>query len=350
MQVTLKPIKSIDQAWSERAAIRQQSLTKPAGSLGVLEALAIQLAGHQGCECPSIVLPWISVFAADHGIAQQGVSAYPAVVTAEMVKNFSAGGAAITVLARAHQAAFEVVDVGVLADVAPLKNLVSNRVAAGTFDFSVQPAMTPDMLQSALHAGEQAVARALAAGADVFVGGEMGIGNTSSAAAMIAQLCAQPVAPLVGLGTGINAAQKAHKIVLIEQALQLHAAQMTNPMAVLRCVGGLEIAALVGAYFACAQHGLTMVIDGVIACAAALVVCQTAPQAQAWMVFGHRSVEPAQMAVFKALKAQPVLDLQMRLGEGSGAMMAVGVLKMACVLHQNMATFEQAGVSHGDES
>jgi nicotinate-nucleotide--dimethylbenzimidazole phosphoribosyltransferase len=191
-------VKPIDQAWSERARLRQTQLTKPAGSLGRLEALAIQLAGHQGCECPSVVLPWISVFAADHGIANSGVSAYPSVVTAEMVKNFSAGGAAITVLARAHQAAFEVVDVGVLADVAPLKNLVSQRVAAGTFDFSSQAAMTPAMLQSALQAGEQAVQRAIDAGADLFVGGEMGIGNTSSAAAMIAQLCAQPVAPLVG--------------------------------------------------------------------------------------------------------------------------------------------------------
>ena len=346
-------IKAIDQAAQTAAVERQNQLTKPPGSLGQLEEIAIRLAGHQGAVCPKVTTPWISVFAADHGVADEGVSAFPSVVTQEMVKNFSAGGAAITVLAKANQASFEVVDVGVLADITEegvhsFENLQSFRVAAGSFNFAKQPAMTSEMLNKAMAAGCLAVERASESGADLFIGGEMGIGNTTSATAMIAQVCEVSVEEIVGIGTGIDQTQKQHKAQVIKAALEKHRAEMKDPLDVLACVGGLEIAALAGAYLACAEKGLTMVVDGVIACAAALVVCEVAPEVKEWMIFGHQSVEPAQQAVFKRLQVRPLLDLSLRLGEGSGAAMAIPVIKMACVLHEQMATFTEAGVSESE--
>ncbi|MBD3755719.1 MAG: nicotinate-nucleotide--dimethylbenzimidazole phosphoribosyltransferase [Gammaproteobacteria bacterium] len=341
-------LKTLCQTSMQAAVARQASLTKPAGSLGRLEEMAIWLAGCQGRVCPKIERPWISVFAADHGVTEEGVSAFPAVVTQEMVKNFAAGGAAITVLARENGAQFEVVDVGVFNDVAPLPSLISARVAAGSSNFKLQPAMTEAQLQAALTAGEAAVERALAAGADLFIGGEMGIGNTTAAAAMISRLCNAPLETIVGHGTGINDEQKQHKTKVIQTALDLHRAAMTDAMSVLQHIGGLEIAALTGAYLHCARHGLPMVIDGVISCAAALVACKVAPKAKAWMVFAHQSVEPAQQAVFSDLAVDPLIDLQMRLGEGSGAALAIPLIKLACALHAQMATFEQAGVSGAD--
>jgi len=346
-------VKEVSKSFEKEALARQNILTKPQGSLGQLESLAVLLAGHQSQICPQITTPWISVFAADHGIAEEGVSAFPSVVTQEMVKNFSVGGAAITVLAKANQASFEVVDVGVLADITdggkhPFKHLQSYRVASGSFNFLQQPAMTVEMLNKAMAVGCTAVERALESGADLFIAGEMGIGNTTSATAIIAQICNGSVKDIVGLGTGIDSAQKIKKVAVIEQGLLQHQAQFIEPLAVLRCVGGLEIAALVGAYLACAEKGLTMVIDGMIACAAALVVCEMAPDAKNWMIFGHQSVEPAQQLVFERLGVQPLLDLSLRLGEGSGATLLIPVIKMACLLHDQMATFSEAGVSESE--
>jgi len=346
-------VKAIYKSIQDEAVKRQGQLTKPQGSLGRLEEVAIQLAGHQGEVCPRIEAPWISVFAADHGIAMEGVSAFPSVVTQEMVKNFSAGGAAISILAAENQANFEVVDVGVLADVTqggslPFENLHSFRVASGSFNFLKQPAMTTEMVNKAMAAGCIAVERALESDSDLFIAGEMGIGNTTSATAMIAQICGGSVEKIVGMGTGIDSSQQVYKAQVINQALIKHQAVMTEPLEVLRCVGGLEIAALVGAYLACAEKGLTMVIDGMIACAAALVVCELEPKAKDWMIFGHQSVEPAQKLVFERLEVKPLLNLSLRLGEGSGAAMAIPVIRMACLLHEKMATFNEAGVSESE--
>jgi len=338
-------MKSINLETLELAKQRQNRLTKPPGSLGQLESVAIQLAGCQGKVCPEINQPWISVFAADHGITEESVSAFPAVVTQEMVKNFSAGGAAITVIAAQENASFEVVDVGVLNDVSPLPSLVSDRVAAGSFNFAKQAAMSDEMMQNAMKVGKRAVTRAINDDSDLFIAGEMGIGNTSSATAIISQICQQPVAKLVGRGTGVDDKQLLHKRHVLESALALHQAEMQSPEAVLRCVGGLEIAALTGAYLECARIGLPMVVDGVISCAAALIAYEIDPQVKPWMMFGHQSVEPAQKAVFNQLKVKPLLDLSMRLGEGSGAAMAIPIIRLACALHANMATFEEAQVS-----
>jgi len=337
----------------QKAAIeRQNSLTKPPGSLGQLEAVVIMLAAQQGNVCPHVNHPHISVFAADHGVAEEGVSAFPAVVTQEMVKNFSAGGAAITVLAKANHANFEVVDVGVLNDVGPLPNLVSQRVASGSFNFAKQRAMTEQMCSDAMQVGRDAVLRAQKNGCDLFVGGEMGIANTSSATAIITQLTAIDLPhsamgykDLVGYGTGINDEQKIHKADVIAKALEKHADYMQTPIQVLEAVGGLEIAALTGAYLTCAELGISVAVDGVIACSAALVACEMLPETKNWMLFAHESVEPAQQAVFEKLGVTPLLNLEMRLGEGSGAAMAIPVMRMACELHANMATFTEAGVS-----
>lgn len=347
-------MKKLDSKSRTLAEQRQNTLTKPPGSLGQLEAIAIQLAACQGTVCPQIKQPWISVFAADHGVTDEGISAFPAVVTQEMVKNFSAGGAAITVIAKQEKAQFEVIDVGVFKDVAPLPNLVSKRVASGSFNFTKQAAMTEPMLNQAMQVGQDAIRRAIKAGADLFIGGEMGIGNTSSATAIISQLCQQPVADLVGRGTGVNDEQLRHKQAIISAALDLHqdnmlnTHNMPNTNEVLRCMGGLEIAALTAAYLECAELGLPMVIDGVISCAAALVAFEIEPQVKDWMLFGHQSVEPAQQAVFNKLQVTPILDLSMRLGEGSGAAMAIPIIRLACLLHSNMATFAEASVSNAN--
>ena len=341
-------MKMFNTSIAAQAQQRQNQLTKPLGSLGELESIAVQMAGCQGVLKPKVQAPWISVFAADHGVTEEGVSAFPAVVTQEMVKNFSAGGAAITVIAHQESASFEVVDVGVLNDVSPLPNLISHRVAEGSFNFVKTTAMTPEMLEASMAAGEAAVNRALASGADLFIGGEMGIGNTSSATAIIAKICCQPVSQIVGHGTGVDAHQLAHKKLVLEQALQLHQSSMGDALSVLRCVGGLEIAALTGAYLACTSEGLPVVIDGVIACAAALVAYEMNSDVKDWMFFGHKSVEPAQQAVFEHLKVTPLLDLSMRLGEGSGAAMAIPVIRLACALHSDMATFDEAQVSNAD--
>jgi len=343
----MKPINIQTQQLAQQ---RQNSLTKPPGSLGKLEAIAIQLAACQGKVCPQIKQSWISVFAADHGITEEGVSAFPAIVTQEMVKNFSAGGAAISVIAAQQQAHFEVIDVGVFNDVAPLAYLVSERVAAGSFNFAKQQAMTESMLEQAMQVGKNAVNRAHSAGTDLFIAGEMGIGNTSSAAAIISQLCQQPLEGLVGRGTGVNDEQLVHKQNVLRSALNLHQTAMQTPKDVLRCVGGLEIAALTGAYLECGHLGMPMVVDGVISCAAALLAFEMKPQVKEWMLFGHQSVEPAQQAVFNHLQVTPILDLGMRLGEGSGAAMALPIIRLACDLHANMATFEQAEVSDANHA
>ena len=338
------PIHPLDEQAQQAARARQARLTKPAGALGQLEAIAIALAGVQGRVCPEIARPWISVFAADHGVVAEGVSAFPQAVTAQMMLNFLSGGAAISVLARHVGASLEVVDVGVAAELAQAKGLINAKVASGTANLAHTAAMTSDQLRQALQVGEQAVQRAQAAGADLFIGGEMGIGNTTAATAVIAALTGASAAEIVGAGTGVDEAGRARKAAVIERALA-RLDKEADAMTAMQEVGGLELAALMGAYLACGQVGLPVVVDGVIAAAAALAACCVAPELKGWLLWGHRSEEPAQQAVFAALSVRPLLDLEMRLGEGSGAAMAVPVIQLACRLHGEMATFDEAGVS-----
>lgn len=336
--------KALDAQVRDAALARQARLTKPAGALARLEDVAVHLAAMQGREHPSIEQPWISVFAADHGVMAEGVSAYPQAVTGQMILNFAHGGAAISVLAREIGARLEVVDVGSLLEPIDLPGVVWAKAGPGTGNLAREPAMTESQLEHALHAGEQAVTRALAAGCDLFIGGEMGIGNTTAATALACALTGADPVELSGPGTGLDTAGISHKAEVIRRALALHEAAQESPRQILRHLGGFEIAALVGAYMACSRLGLPAVIDGVISTAAALCAERLLPGAKDWWLFGHRSSEPAHARLLSELEARPLLDLGMRLGEGSGAASAVPLIRLACALHNGMATFEEAGV------
>lgn len=384
--------KALDAVAGEAARARQNRLTKPPGSLGRLEEVAILLAAMQGREKPGLSNPWISVFAGDHGVVTEGVAAYPQAVTGQMLSNFVAGGAAIAVLAREIGARLEVVDAGTLV-AEPLPGVVWDKPARGTGNLAREAAMTPGQLDHALAAGRRAAERALTSGADLFIGGEMGIGNSTVAAALGCALLGLAGAELAGPGTGLDPAGVGHKVVVIDQALDLHGLRSdaaTSPFEkggrggiqvdtgretpgkippgpplqkggmtiameqgaefarrALQRVGGFELAGLAGAYIACAQAGLPALVDGFIATAAALAACRLNPSARDWLLFAHRSAEPGHVRLLDALAARPLLDMDMRLGEGSGAAAAFPLLRLACTLHDGMATFAEAGVSDG---
>jgi nicotinate-nucleotide--dimethylbenzimidazole phosphoribosyltransferase len=338
---TPKPLSTHAQS---AALARQAVLTKPAGSLARLEDIAVRLAAMQASEQLHINAPWISIFAADHGVMAENVSAFPQAVTGQMIQNFAHGGAAISVLAREIGAHLEAVDVGSLLPECELPGVIWNKIAPGTANLAREPAMNDVQLEAALTAGKAAVQRAIHAGSDLFIGGDMGIGNTTASTALACALLQRSPAELTGPGTGLDTPGIQHKISVIEHALALHGAALNTPREALRRVGGFEIAALCGAYLACAEHGLPAVIDGVISSAAALCAERLMPGASAWWFYGHQSPEPAHSPILAALHAQPILNLDMRLGEGSGAASAVPLLRLACALHNGMATFAEAGV------
>lgn len=341
MSWTQQPIKSIDIQTVDAATKRQQQLTKPRGALGQLEQLAIRLAGMQGRCCPQLDSVSIAVFAADHGVAAEGVSAYPQAVTAEMIRNFARGGAAISVAAKALGAQLSVWNLGTVIDLEPLPGVESRLIASQTANLLHQPAMTEAQLQQALSVGREAV---LQQPCDLFIGGEMGIANTSAATALAAALTGHPVAELVGPGTGLDQAGVRHKAQVIEQAL-LRQGATDQPLQLLAGLGGFEIAALTGAYLACAQEGIPALVDGFICSVAALLACRYHAGVADWLIFSHHSAEPGYALLSQALPSTPLLDLGLRLGEGSGAATALPLLRMACVLHAEMATFEEASVS-----
>lgn len=336
-----------DQTLTGIATERQKKLTKPAGSLGELETLAIRLAALQGREFPSVDKVWVTVFAGDHGVAASGVSAFPQEVTVQMVANFSAGGAAISVLSDSLAATLEVVDVGTVVEPGDLAGVISHRAGAGTANLQYQDAMTHEQLAVAVNAGRDAVLRAREQGADLFIGGDMGIGNTTAATALGCALLLADPEQLAGPGTGLDQHGVAHKAALLREALSRYEDLESRPLEALRCLGGFEIAALVGAYLSCAQTGMPVLIDGYITTAAALVAVQFQPAVREWLLFSHQSAEPGHQAMLQALDARPLLDLGMRLGEGSGAAIAVPLLRAACDLHNRMATFADAGVAEG---
>ncbi|WP_338487718.1 nicotinate-nucleotide--dimethylbenzimidazole phosphoribosyltransferase [Pseudomonas trivialis] len=341
----LNPCKAINASAYEQALARQQQLTKPAGSLGQLEALAVQLAGLQGRVKPSVDRLWIAIFAGDHGVVAEGVSAFPQEVTGQMLHNFVSGGAAISVLARQLDAQLEVVDLGTVTPALKLPGVRHLNLGAGTANFVSGPAMTAVQGRQALQAGRDSVLRALESGAQLFIGGEMGIGNTTAASALACALLDCPVTDLTGPGTGLNAQGVSHKVAVIERALALHAGQRGDGLQTLFNLGGFEIAALVGAYLACAQEGVAVLVDGFICTVAALVATHLNPACRDWLLFGHRGAEPGHRHVLQSLDAQPLLDLGLRLGEGSGAATAVPLLRLACALHGQMATFAEAAVA-----
>jgi nicotinate-nucleotide--dimethylbenzimidazole phosphoribosyltransferase len=335
---------------SARSALEHQDrLTKPAGSLGRLEVLGVQLAAIAGEDPPPRPVPAaVAVFAGDHGVVASGVTPWPQEVTGQMVANFVAGGAAINVLARQAGASVTVVDVGVAADLDALglagaPGLLRRNVRPGTADLAEGPAMTEDEARRALDVGAEVAARLVADGARALVTGEMGIGNTTASAALIAALTGRSPAEVTGRGTGIDVDMLRHKVEVVERALG-RVPDGAGPVELLAEVGGLEIAALAGFIVGGASHRLPVIVDGVIAGAALLVAHALVPGVLPYVIAGHRSTEPGAAAVLAHLGLEPVLDLGLRLGEGSGACLALGIVDAAALVLQEMATFDSAGV------
>ena len=338
----------------ERVQHKLDFKTKPVGSLGVLEQQALRMACILGTDTPQLEAPQMVVFAADHGLAAKGVSAYPVDVTWQMVENFLAGGAAVSVLSRQHGIALNVVDCGVARDFAVRgqdpehklpqasePRLWRRKVAYGTADCSEGVAMTAEQCAHALRNGAQLV-KSLPGNALLL--GEMGIGNTSSASLLLARLCGEPVQEVTGAGTGLNAEGLARKIAVLRQVLDHHAG-VSDPLAVLAAMGGLEIATMTGAVLQAAAERRVIVVDGFITTAAVLVASRMQPHVLQRCIYAHRSGEPGHQRMLAHLQAQPLLDWQLRLGEGSGAALAWPLLQSACTMLNEMASFESAGVS-----
>lgn len=339
-----------DPEFSQQAQARQSVLTKPPGSLGRLEQVAIALAAQQGRAAPAVENVHITIFAADHGVCCEGISAFPQEVTAQMIINFAQGGAAISVMAKHLNASLEVVDLGTVGETPnEMPGVISNPIAPGTKNLATEPAMTANQLEQAIDAGDQAAERAAQAGAELFISGDMGIGNTTSAAAVACALLGETALLMVGAGTGLSADAITHKAEVVTRALERHGQNQT-PTAVLASLGGFEIAAMAASFIGAAARGIPVLVDGFIASVAALAAVRQQPGLIDWLHFGHRSAEQGHQRILDALQAEPLLNLGMRLGEASGAAVAVPLLRSACALHNQMASFADAGVSDGNSA
>ncbi|HZU77553.1 MAG TPA: nicotinate-nucleotide--dimethylbenzimidazole phosphoribosyltransferase [Dehalococcoidia bacterium] len=339
-----------DAAAAQAARARQDQLTKPLGALGRLEELSIWLAGVRGEAVPRIGRKVIVTAAADHGVAAHGVSAYPPEVTPQMVRNFLAGGAAVNVLARHAGAEVLVVDAGVAADLPDDPRLLRLGLRRGTADFSSGPAMSRDEALRCVLGGAELAADQVAAGADVLAIGDMGIGNTTASAAITSVFTGLPPAAVTGRGTGVSDERYAEKVRRIEAALAVNRPNPLDGLDVLAKVGGLEIGVLAGVCLGAAALRRPVVLDGFIAAAAAQVAQALAPASVAYMLAAHRSAEPGHVAALAQLGLSPLLDLGMRLGEGTGAALGIILLEAAARVLAEMATFAEAGVSGSDEA
>lgn len=336
--------------WLTHARAHLDVLTKPLGSLGMLEDIAAQIVSIRREDFAEPLRKAVYVFAADHGIAAEGVSAYPSEVTRQMVLNFLSQGAAINVLARLHHVEMHVVDVGVDADFDGVKGLRHCKVRKGTRNMMREAAMTDSELTQALEVGLKLAADAKADGINLVAAGEMGIGNTTSASAITAVLTNESVAHVTGRGTGLDATAHVHKRQMIEAAIQKHfgaavASSKPDPLEVLRCIGGLEIAAMTGLILGAARNGIAIVADGFISTAAAAIAFAVEPRVKTYVFAGHQSEEPGHRVLLQYIGLKPILSLNMRLGEGTGAVLAMPIIESAMCLYNGMATFASAGVS-----
>lgn len=338
-------VQPLDEGAMQAARFRQDRLTKPKGSLGQLESLSVQIAGVTRQVLPQMRHKVVTVMAGDHGVARQGVSAYPQEVTPQMVLNFLGGGAAINVLARHIGARVVVVDMGVAADLPPHPDLVVKKIAYGTGDITTGPAMSPDQAERAILAGAEVIEQELQLGLDILATGDMGIGNTTPSAAIAAALTGLPTEQIVGRGTGIDDAALQRKRSLVQRALEVNAPDPGNGLDILTKVGGFEIAGLVGAILATAANLRPVVIDGFISTAAAMVAVTLCPQLRGYLIAAHASPELGHRHMLEWLQLSPLLDLDMRLGEGTGAVLAMSFAEAACKILSEMATFDEAGVS-----
>ncbi len=347
---TIEMIRPLDREAMAEAGARQAQLTKPQGSLGRLEELCVQLAGIQGKPVPEIRHKAIVTMAGDHGVVAEGVSLWPQEVTAQMVYNFLGGGAAINVLARQVGARIIVVDMGVAADLAPDAKLLSRKVAHGTRNIAQGPAMTREQAKRAVGAGIEIVAAELARGLDIVGTGDMGIGNTTPSSAICAVMTGRPVAEVTGRGTGVSGQQLVHKREVVEKALAVNRPDPREPLDVLAKVGGFEIGGLVGVMLAAAAYRIPVVIDGFISGAAALIATALSPGLKDFLIAGHVSAEAGHRALLGHLGLKPLLDLEMRLGEGTGAALGIFLAEAAARVLGEMPTFAEAGVSEKSEA
>ncbi|MCB2193829.1 MAG: nicotinate-nucleotide--dimethylbenzimidazole phosphoribosyltransferase [Deltaproteobacteria bacterium] len=346
--ITLR-IKPLDPSAGEAAQAHLDDLTKPLGALGDLEKLARRLAEIRGTAQLAQPLAAVAVFAADHGVAQAGVSPYPAEVTPQMVFNFLEGGAGINVLARHSGAQVRVVDVGVNYDFDDTPGLIKAKVIKGTANLMEEPAMTLEQARQAIEVGAQTAAGLISEGHDLLIPGDMGIGNTTPCAALTSVFCGQPVAAVTGRGAGLDETGLVQKIKIIEQALALHKPSADQPLEALAAVGGLEIAAICGYILEAAAQGVPVILDGFIAGSGALVASRLAPAVKDYLIAGHSSVEIGHQVQLETLGLTPILSLNLRLGEGTGAALALNVLRAAVAIYNEMATFADAGVTGHQE-
>ena len=349
LATTLNAIHPLDETLTAAAWDKMNYKTKPQGSLGRLEAAAVRLCRMQGTLSPSVARKSLVVFAGDHGVAREGVSAFPAEVTPQMVLNFLRGGAAINVLCRQHDIGLWVADVGVDAEFEPHPRLIQAKVRRGTRNFLKEPALTRDEAKAALEAGIRVFQNQVAPDRPQLVAvGEMGIGNTTAASALIAVLCRTPASLVTGRGTGIDDATLRRKVEVIEKALALHQPNPDDALDTLTKVGGLEIAGIAGFILGAAAARVPVVVDGLISTAGALVAARLSPAVREWLFSGHRSVEKGQAIALEALELEPLVDLGLRLGEGTGAALAMGLLDSAARLMVEMASFADAAVTNRD--
>ncbi len=342
---TIEMIAPLDEGAMAKAQARQDMLTKPQGSLGRLEELSIQLAGIQGKSIPRVRDKAIVTMAGDHGVVAEGVTAYPSEVTAQMVANFLSGGAGINVISRLVGARILVVDMGVAADLEPNPQLLSRKIAFGTQNISHGPAMSREEAIKAIEVGIEIVTAELAQGLDIVGTGDMGIGNTTPSSAICAVMTGKPVAEVTGRGTGIGDKQLEHKIEVINGALAINQPDPKQPLEVLAKVGGFEIGGLVGVMLGAAAHRIPVVIDGFISGAAAAIATALSPALKDYLVAAHVSVEPGHQLLLRHLGLKPLLDLGMRLGEGTGAALGMFMAEVAARVLSDMSTFAEAGVS-----
>ncbi|HEY7045679.1 MAG TPA: nicotinate-nucleotide--dimethylbenzimidazole phosphoribosyltransferase [Jatrophihabitantaceae bacterium] len=343
---TIAAIGPLDAGAVAAARTRQDNLTKPRGSLGALEDVSVQLAGLTGqCPPPLPAPAAVAVFAGDHGVHAQGVTPWPQEVTAQMVANFLAGGAVINALAAQTGAEVVVVDVGVAADLAGVPGLLVRKIARGTRDITREPAMSRAEAQAAIEVGITVARERVAAGARCLLTGDMGIANTTASAALIAAFAGASPADVTGRGTGIDDAMLTRKVDVVARALALHRPDPADPLGTLAAVGGFEHAAIAGYLLGAAAARVPAVLDGVISGAAALVAHALAPDSVAAMIAGHRSAEPGASVALDALGLTPLIDLDLRLGEGSGAVLALPIVQSAVRVLRDVATFDSAGVT-----
>ena len=349
IQKTIDSIKPLDQKAIEEAQERQNNLTKPAGSLGRLEEVSIQLAGIFRNPLPAIKDKVIITMAGDHGVAKTGVSAFPPEVTPQMVMNFLYGGAAINALASHVGARITVVDMGVAFDFEPHPNLVDKKVAMGTQNILEGPAMTPEQAKAAVQAGIEVVTEEIEKGLDIVGTGDMGIGNTTPSAAISSVLTGKPAAKIAGRGTGVDDEGLQIKIKAIETAIEVNQPNPNDGFDILAKVGGFEIGGLVGVILGAAANGKAIMVDGFISTAAAMLAVSIAPMVKPYLISAHRSQEFGHQLMLEWLDLEPIVDLNFRLGEGTGAALGISIAEASCKVLSEMATFAEAGVSDKED-